>query len=118
MLDAEGDGDLDIYWVNGAPLATPGIGGGNALYRNDGEFGFVDATVAAGVEGYGWAMGALSADYDNDGDQDLYITCLRDNILYRNDGRGRSSTRLSRLGSRCPYGAPGLRWAMPISTEI
>ena len=82
LLDADLDGDLDIYWVNGE-------GGGNALYRNDHNDrarNFVDRAVAAGVAGRGWGMGVLSADYDADGDADLYVTCLRENILYRNDG--------------------------------
>ena len=107
LLDAEGDGDLDIYWVNGASLATPDLGGGNALYRNDGEVGFVDIAAAAGVEGHGWGMGAQSADYDNDGDQDLYITCLRDNILYRNDGRGRFADQTEQAGVAMPLWSTG-----------
>ena len=61
-------------------------GGGNALYRNDEGSGFVDVASALGAEGRGWGMGAVSADYDNDGDADLYVTNLRANILYRNDG--------------------------------
>ena len=61
LLDAEGDGDLDIYWVNGAKLDDPGRGAGNALYRNDGTHGFVDIAKTSGVEGRGWGMGALSA---------------------------------------------------------
>ena len=85
VLDFDDDGDLDIYWVNGAALDTPRQGNGNALYRNDGS-GFTDVAHSAGVAGQGWGMGAVSADYDNDGDSDLYITSLQENILYRNDG--------------------------------
>ncbi|HIL07949.1 MAG TPA: CRTAC1 family protein [Candidatus Latescibacteria bacterium] len=84
VLDFDGDGDFDIYWVNGAALDTPRQGGGNALYRNDGS-GFTDVAAPTGAEGRGWGMGAVSADYDNDGDADLYITSLQENILYRND---------------------------------
>ncbi|MEE3259453.1 MAG: CRTAC1 family protein [Candidatus Latescibacterota bacterium] len=87
VLDFDDDGDLDIYWINGAPLDTPRQGGGNALYRNDGS-SFTDVAACTGVEGRGWGMGAVSADYDNDGDTDLYITSLQANILYRNDGSG------------------------------
>ena len=86
FLDYDGDGDLDIYWINGASLEAPEQSAGNILYRNDGDKGFKDVTEAAGVRGRGWSMGAISADYDNDGDQDLYITNLQENILYRNDG--------------------------------
>ena len=84
FLDLEGDGDLDLYWVNGATLAHP-QGAGNALYRNDGDAGFTDVAPAAGASGRGWGMGAASADYDNDGDADLFVTCLTDDILLRND---------------------------------
>ena len=84
VLDVEGDGDVDLYWVNGATLEDP-AGAGNALYRNDGAAGFRDIAVAAGVTGRGWGMGAASADIDNDGDADLYVTCLQDDILYRNE---------------------------------
>ena len=47
---------------------------------------FVDVGETLGVAGRGWGMGATSADFDNDGDQDLYATQLRENLLYRNDG--------------------------------
>jgi hypothetical protein len=86
VFDADGDGDMDIYWVNGATLEAPDTGGGNALYRNDGELRFTDVASAAGVLGSGWGMGAVAADYDNDGDTDLYVTCLRRNLLFRNEG--------------------------------
>lgn len=84
VLDFDGDGDLDIYWINGAFLNTPRQGAGNALYRNDGS-SFADVAALTGTEGRGWGMGAVAADYDNDGDADLYITSLHENTLYRND---------------------------------
>ena len=86
LLDFDDDGDLDIYWVNGATLDAPTAGAGNALYRNDAFQTFVDVAASKGVEGKGWGMGAVSADYDNDGDDDLYVTTLQENLLYRNDG--------------------------------
>ena len=43
---------------------------GNALYRNDGGSGFVDVASSLNAAGRGWGMGAVSADYDNDGDAD------------------------------------------------
>jgi len=107
VLDLEGDGDLDIYWVNGAQLDDPGKGAGNALYRNDGKEGFTDIAKAMRVEGRGWGMGALSADYDNDGDPDLYITCLRENILYRNDGADGFSNRSGAAGVETPVWSTG-----------
>lgn len=84
IIDVEGDGDLDIYWVNGATLADPYQGYGNVLYRNERTY-FSDVTEQVNAAGQGWGMGAISADYDNDGDADLYITSVQENILYRND---------------------------------
>lgn len=86
FVDFDDDGDLDIYWVNGATLEAPEEGAGNVLYRNDGADGFTDVTSVLDVPGRGWGMGVVCADYDNDGNQDLYITNLQENVLYRRDG--------------------------------
>lgn len=93
VLDSDGDGDLDIFWVNGATLQTPSDGAGNALYRNDGDLRFTDTAADVGLLASGWGMGAVSADYDNDGDADLYVTCLQHDWLYRNDGGKFSATQ-------------------------
>jgi hypothetical protein len=81
VLDADGDGREDIF--------VPG-GDGNRLYRNRGGGRFEDVTEKAGVAGQkGEGIGALAFDYDNDGDQDLYVTYLfQPNLLYRNRGDG------------------------------
>ena len=77
LWDYDGDGDLDIYLLNGAPL--PGYPGQepleNALLRNDGGR-FIDVTEEAGLAEPGYSMGCAVADYDNDGDRDLYVTHL------------------------------------------
>ena len=82
MFDADGDGDLDLYFVNGEHGQA---GGENALYRNDGGFRF---TAVPGAPGVGYGMGCTVGDYDNDGDLDLYTTGYGANVLYQNDGRG------------------------------
>jgi hypothetical protein len=95
FLDYDGDGLLDIYLVQsghldpgkddaGEPLPNPL---GNKLYRNTGD-GFVDVTEAAGVGDTGYGMGVACADYDRDGDVDIYVTNVGQNVLYRNDGDG------------------------------
>ncbi len=83
FFDYDGDGFLDLYLVNSA--------GPGALYRNRGDGRFADMTEVAGVGDSGFGMGCASADYDNDGDLDLYITSYGPNILYRNNGDGRFS---------------------------
>ena len=82
VFDADGDGDLDLYFVNGEHGQT---GGENALYRNEGGFRF---SAVPGAPGVGYGMGCTVGDYDNDGDLDLYTTGYDANVLYQNDGRG------------------------------
>lgn len=90
LLDYDQDGDLDIYFVNGAPLddRTPGPGLPNQLFRNEGSFRFTDQTAVAGVGDTGWGYGIAIADIDSDGFPDLYVTNLGENVLYRNRGDG------------------------------
>ena len=90
-LDYDLDGDLDIYFVNGAPLQgtpIPDPPPRNALYRNDGKWGFVDVTEQAGVGDTGFGLGVTAGDYNNDGHPDLYVNNYGPNVLYRNNGDG------------------------------
>jgi hypothetical protein len=92
LFDADGDGWLDAYLVNGATftaLRGEEPARRSALYRNRGDGRFEDVTDAAGVANLAWGQGACTGDYDGDGDDDLYVTNYGPNRLYRNDGRGR-----------------------------
>jgi len=83
IADVDGDGLLDIYFVNQV--------GGSQLWRNVGAGKFQDMTAAAGV-GVPDKIGVAAsfADIDNDGDADLYLTTVRGgNVLFQNDGKGR-----------------------------
>ena len=90
LFDYDGDGDDDIYLLNGAPLPghktarTPL----NRLYRNDGNWQFKDVTLEARVGDAGYGMGVAAGDYDNDGDLDLYVNNFGPNVFYRNEGDG------------------------------
>ena len=83
IADVDGDGLLDIYFVNQV--------GGNQLWKNVGGGKFQDITAAAGVAVPGKVgVSASFADIDNDGDADLYVTTVRGgNMLFENDGHGR-----------------------------
>jgi hypothetical protein len=82
LFDYDGDGDLDIFLLQGHPAA-----GSNRLLRNDaGQF--TEVTAAAGLLRTNYGMGAATADFDNDGDIDLLVTAFGGNRLYRNNGNG------------------------------
>ncbi len=86
-LDFDGDGHLDLFLVQGAALPgfTPTRPLHDTLLRNEGGR-FVDATPAALRAESAHGMAAAPADYDNDGDTDLYVTNYGKNVLWRNDG--------------------------------
>ena len=90
-FDYDGDGLVDIYFVNGAPLRgtrCEGPAPRNALYRNLGNFRFEDVTEQAGVGDTGYGLGVTVGDYDNDGRPDLYVTNFGPHVLYHNNGDG------------------------------
>lgn len=93
LLDYDGDGDQDLYFVNGGWVA--GLSRDEAartassrLYRNDGGWKFADVTGSAGVGHRGYGIGCAAADYDGDGHVDLYLCNYGPNVLYRNRGDG------------------------------
>jgi hypothetical protein len=90
LIDFDGDGWLDIYLVNGCslPFYVKNPTAPNILYRNQRDGTFRDVTASAKVAGRGYGMGCTVGDYDNDGDDDLFVTGLRGTILYRNRGDG------------------------------
>ena len=93
LFDYDNDGDVDIYFLNGAPLkgAKFDVPPKNVLYRNEGNWKFTDVTKQARVGDMGYGLGVAAGDYDNDGDLDIYINNHGPNVLYRNDGNGRFS---------------------------
>ena len=100
VLDYDGDGLLDLYfvlqgWHAGICEGEPRTGlGGNRLYRNLGNMRFEDVTARAGVGDAGYGYMALAGDLDDDGDVDLYVVNDGPHVRYchRRDGRGAGAT--------------------------
>ena len=90
FFDYDNDDTPDIYFVNGAPLTqtTKDVQPTNRLYRNRGDGTFIDVTQQAGVGNTDYGIGCCVADYDNDGNRDLFVTNFGLNVLYRNNGDG------------------------------
>jgi len=90
MFDYDNDGWMDIYFVNSlsVDLAKAGGKSKSILYHNNADGTFTDVTDKAGIGDVGWGMGAAVGDYNNDGFDDLYVTCFGGNHLYKNNGNG------------------------------
>ena len=90
LFDYDNDGDLDIFFVNSltVDLVKSKAKTKSALYRNDGDGRFTDVTDKSGLGDVGWGMGVAAGDYNNDGFEDLYVTCLGSNHLFKNNGDG------------------------------
>ena len=88
VLDYDGDGWPDLFFINstGWEGHAEDRGATSMLLRNLGDGTFRDVTREAGLDRPIYGMGGTAADYDGDGDTDLYLTAVGNNRLYRNDG--------------------------------
>lgn len=101
--DVEGDGDLDLY--------VPERVRPSQLWINDGTGHFVDEAAQRGADNQGSkGVGAVFADFDNDGDQDLYLSNDGPNRLYRNDGTGHFLDVAPAAGVATPTTDAGAAW--------
>ena len=90
FYDYDDDGWLDIFVLNGSRLEgfPEGREPSNRLYRNNRDGTFTDVTAEAGLARSGWANSVCIGDFDNDGNDDLFLTYWGQNVLYRNNGDG------------------------------
>ena len=115
VLDFNKDGRPDIFFTNGANIATLKKDDRkyrNRLFRNDGHGVFVDVTDKAGVAGTGYDVGVAIGDYDNDGYPDLFVTGVDHNTLYHNNGDGTFTDVTAKAGLNHPDPQYGPMWAV------
>jgi enediyne biosynthesis protein E4 len=112
VFDYNGDGKPDIFFTNGADIATLKKDDPkylDRLFRNNGDGTFTDVTDAAGVAGSGYDIGVAIGDYDNDGCPDIFVAGVYRNTLYHNNCNGTFTdvTQKAGLGdSRDPQYGP------------
>jgi hypothetical protein len=90
FYDYDNDGWLDIFVVNGTRLDgfAAGLEPTSHLFKNNRDGTFTDVTLKAGVAHSGWGQAVCVGDYDNDGNDDLFVTYFGKNVLYHNNGDG------------------------------
>jgi len=118
FFDFDNDDYPDIYLLNGTwkdevnDNRSRNLRGQltNALYRNNRDGTFTDVTATAGVGGEGYGMAGSAADYDRDGDLDLYVLNYGPNVLYRNNGDGTFSDVTAAAGLTDPLWSVSGPW--------
>jgi enediyne biosynthesis protein E4 len=95
FFDFDSDGDLDLFLAGGgrSPKASGEFPAseqpGNRLYRREPDGRYTDVTQQSGLAETGYTVGCAAADFDNDGDVDLFLTQYGRDSLLTNDGNGR-----------------------------
>ncbi len=123
IFDYNNDGLMDLYMMNGTWLEGISDAGGKVfrntpdrLYRNNGNGTFTEVSEKAGVNDTHWSMAASAIDYDNDGDQDLFLLNYGPNVFFRNNGNGTFTDITGSLGLRGPDKLNGFtKWSIGAS---
>jgi hypothetical protein len=120
VLDYDGDGDMDLYMLNGTYLEDISDPKGrvfkntpNRLYRNNGDGSFSEVAKQAGVDDQHWSMAAAPMDYDADGDTDILLLNYGPNRFYRNNGNGTFTDIATEIGLQGPKELNGFtKWSV------
>ena len=109
FIDYDNDGWVDIFLGGGTRLEGLDKGQSTSirLYKNNRNGTFTDVTRKAGLERIAWVSGVCFGDYDNDGFDDIFLSCWGQNILYKNNGNGTFTDVTAQAGLVAPKG----RWS-------
>src|SRR5215469_12512921 len=115
VFDYNHDGRLDLFFTNGADINTlqktsPKYS--NRLFENDGQGHFTDVTTKAGLAGTGYDTGVAVGDYDNDGNEDIFVAGVYRNTLYHNNGDGTFTDVTAKAGLDKPDAEYGPLWSV------
>ncbi len=113
LFDCDNDGRLDIVMVNGSTVDRYRQGGDPmvTLWHQEPNGTFTDITQRAGLTRKGWGMGVAVADFDNDGNLDLYVTGYGGNALYHDNGNCTFTDVTDKAGVRAAGFSTGAAWA-------
>jgi len=123
VFDYNNDQLMDLFLMNGTYIEGISDPDGKVfkntpdrLYKNNGNGTFTDVTKIAGLDDLNWSMAAGAIDYDNDGDQDLYLLNYGPNIFFRNNGNGTFSDITASLGLSGPDKLNGFtKWSIGVA---
>jgi enediyne biosynthesis protein E4 len=122
VFDYNNDQLEDVYMLNGTYLEGISESDGKVykntpdrLYKNNGNGTFSEVSAAAGLDDKNWSMAAGAIDFDNDGDQDIYLLNYGPNVFYRNNGNGTFTDITNALGLKGPEKLNGFfKWSIGV----